>query len=193
MKLSVCNIQLYIFIDSIPFAVKRMIHWSILYRVSLSHILIHKRYCLGCSSGQKGEPCTRPVNAGLIFALPYIPATSKELQTLHSDFHKTWSIVHVSAAPWYILSYTHGQNIPQWLYKLGHSPFNSASPVTVDTRQFDPWVSYFFVSTDLCFFYPPLNLKPLSFQLPPPFPGFFSHTLFTHIQIKKLAPFSLFY
>lgn len=170
-----------------------MIYWCHIYRVSLSPILTHKRYCWSCSLGQKGQPYTKPVNAGLISALPDVPANWKELRRLHSDFHKTWSIVHLSAAPWYILSYTRGQNIPRRLYKRGHSPCNNASPVTVDTRQLDPGVSHSFVSTDLCFFYPPLNLKPLSFQLPPPSPASFSHTLFTHIQIKKWAPFSLFY
>ena len=57
-----------------------MIHWRALHRASLSPILTHKRYCWSCSSGQRGRPYARPVNAGLIWALPDAPADSKELR-----------------------------------------------------------------------------------------------------------------
>lgn len=63
------------------------------------------------------------------------------------------------------------------------------APVTVDTRQLDPGVSSSFVSTDLCFFYPPLNLKPLSFsKLPlPPLPPSPTHSSHTHTN-KEMGP-----
>ena len=117
--------------------------------------------------------------------------TQRSCERLHSDFHKTWSIVRLSAAPWYILSYAHGQNVPRRLYKRGHSLCNNASPVTVDTRQLDPGVSRSFVSTDLCFFYPPLNLKPLSFHFSPPasfsLPPSPTHSSHTHTN-KEMGP-----
>lgn len=72
-------------------------------------------------------------------------------------------------------------------------PATTLALVTVDTRQLDPGVSRFFVSTDLCCFYPPSEPKSSVLPTPPPFPDSFSHTLLTHIQIKKRAPASLFY
>lgn len=180
-------------IDFIPFASKRMIRCYLLYRVSLSPILTHKRYCSGCSLGQKGQPYARPVNAGLILALPDVPANSKDLWRLLSDFHKTWSIVHLSAVPWYILRYTRGQNIPRQLYKRGHSPCNYASPGDCGHQAAWPLGLALLCFHWPLFLLPPSEPKTSVLPTPPPFPDFFSHTLFTHIQIKKWAPSSLFY
>lgn len=111
----------------------------------------------------------RLVNAGLISSLPDALVQSKDIRRLRSDFHRAWSIVLLSAAPWYILSYSCGQNVPWRLYKRGHS--SAATPLRWLWHRAGSLTSgshaSLFPLTSVSFT-PPLNLKPLSFQLPPP-------------------------
>lgn len=180
-------------IDCIPFDSKRMIHWCHLFRVYLSPILTHERYCWSCSSGSEGsaihEACKHRINLGSSRCTSQLKGAAK------APFGLPQNVIYcssVSSAMIYSILHLWTKHTPA-IIQAG--PFALQQRQPSDCGHQAAWPRGLAL---LCFHWPMFLLPPSEpktsvLPTPPPFPASFSLTLFTHIQIKKWAPSSLFY
>lgn len=176
----------------IPFPCKRVIHWCHLYRPVLYEPI--SDIVEATAGGHGGRPYARASKRRV--NLPDVPAESGAPLGLPP---KTWSIVLVvSGAMIYSVPHSRTKRTPA-IIQAGPLPAPPTQGRPGDCGHQAAWPRGLRL---LCFHWPLFLLPPSEPKTTPhthsnpplPFPSLsLSHTFFTHIQIKRWAPFSLFY
>lgn len=177
----------------IPFPCKRVIHWCHLYRPVLYEPI--SDIVEATAGGHGGRPYARASKRRV--NLPDVPAESGAPLGLPP---KTWSIVLVvSGAMIYSVPHSRTKRTPA-IIQAGPLPAPPTQGRPGDCGHQAAWPRGLRL---LCFHWPLFLLPPSEPKTTPPHPLqpttplplslSLSHTFFTHIQIKRWAPSSLFY